>query len=106
MAVVLVGPAWARKPFESRILRRVGDLSYGVYLIHLAVAYYAFRLLDLPTDGSLSTVATWFAIVLPIAFAYSWLTLTFFERPILRTATAWVKRSPPPVNATHDPVTG
>ena len=98
IAVVVLGPATLRRPFESGILRRLGELSYGLYLIHLVVAIYAFYVLELPIDGSLRAVAIWFAVVVPISLVYSQLSLTLVERPVLRRLrarrSAHIRRAP------------
>ena len=46
-------------PFDNALVRKIAELSYGVYLIHLVVAtYVCTALLALPTDGSARAVAT------------------------------------------------
>jgi len=59
MAAIVLGPTWAQAPFANRPTRRVAELSYSTYLIHLVVAaYVGISLLALPTDGSLSRNCT------------------------------------------------
>ena len=56
ISVVFVGltlcPASVRRPFEGRILRWTGDISYAIYLIHFAVIWFALHEFSLPSDGS------------------------------------------------------
>jgi peptidoglycan/LPS O-acetylase OafA/YrhL len=89
IAVVVLGPAlWAR-PFAGRVARELTELSYGLYLIHYVVAVYVGeRLLDLPKDGTLGTIALWIAVVIPPSFAFAYLSLRFVERP----ARKWAAR--------------
>jgi peptidoglycan/LPS O-acetylase OafA/YrhL len=88
IAIVVVGPLWLRRPFEGRIPRELSELSYGLYLIHLVVALYAGYLFDLPMDGSAKAVFLWFVVVIPVSLAYSQLSLSLVERPILRRLRA------------------
>jgi peptidoglycan/LPS O-acetylase OafA/YrhL len=90
MAAIVVGPLWAQAPFVNRPTRRLAELSYPVYLIHLVVAIYVgIQLLDLPRDGNLSGIALWFAVVIPISLLYA----TVIERWVERPARAWARRA-------------
>ena len=84
IAIVVLGPLWLRRPFESRGPRKLSELSFGLYLIHLPVAIYVGYLLDPSRDGSALAVLVWFATVVPISLAYSQLSLSLVERPVLR----------------------
>lgn len=90
LAVVLVGlaasPASVRRPFENRVLRWTGDISYAIYLIHFAVIWLALRELELPNDGSPPALFAWCAIVFPISFLYAYLSARIVERPVRRWA--------------------
>jgi peptidoglycan/LPS O-acetylase OafA/YrhL len=90
MAAIAVGPAWAQAAFINRPTKRMAELSYSVYLIHLVVAIYVgARLLDLPSGGTVADIALWFAVVLPLSLAYAEAVERFIERP----ARAWSRRS-------------
>ena len=90
MGAIVLGPVWMRRPFDNRALRSLAELSYAVYLIHVVIVIYVGGMvLDLPTDGSLGTVAVWFGVVLPLALAYAYLVVRFVERP----ARAWARRA-------------
>jgi peptidoglycan/LPS O-acetylase OafA/YrhL len=83
MAAIALGPLWIRAPFESRGTRVLADSSYGVYLIHVVVAVYlGAAVLSLPSDGSPTTIALWFAAVVPISLLYAYVVRRFAEQPV------------------------
>ena len=86
MATVALGPAWLQRPFANRPARRLGELSYSLYLIHVALGIYAASLLGLPTNGTVGDVALWFAVVVPASLAYAWVAVRLVERPVRRWA--------------------
>lgn len=84
MAAIVIGPLWLQRPFSSRPVRKLSDLSYGLYLIHLPVSYVlCVALLELPSDGSPAVVAAWIALVVGASLTYAQLTRTYLERPII-----------------------
>jgi peptidoglycan/LPS O-acetylase OafA/YrhL len=90
MAAIALGPYWLRSPFVNRAVRSLGEPSYSVYLIHLVVAIYVGgSLLEVSTDGSPTTIALWFATVIPISLAYAYLMVWLVERP----SRAWATRA-------------
>jgi peptidoglycan/LPS O-acetylase OafA/YrhL len=90
MGAIVMGPVWAQAPFVNRPTKRLAELSYSVYLIHLVVVtYVGTHLLHLPRDGDLSAIALWFAVVVPISLLYA----TVIERWIERPARAWARRA-------------
>jgi peptidoglycan/LPS O-acetylase OafA/YrhL len=90
MAAIVIGPAWAKAPFVNRPIRRMAELSYPVYLIHLIVVIYVgIHVLHLPRDGGLTTVALWFAVVIPLSLLYAMVIERWIERP----ARAWARRA-------------
>jgi len=93
MAAVVVGPLWLRRPFQSRPARRLGGISYGLYLGHVMIGLYAGLLLGLPTDGSVAAVLLWLAIVVPASLLYGEASARLVERPAARLARR-VERRP------------
>ena len=91
MVALALAPARAQLPFANRPLRSLGDISYGVYLIHLAVIAVIVAEFTLPRDGSLSAVLQWTAIVIPVSLAYAYLSAVLLERPLRR----WARRVRP-----------
>lgn len=87
---VILGPLWLRRPFASRAAKVVADYSYGLYLIHLPVAFYAAQLLDLPENGTVGDLLLWSIAVLPVAGAYAWLSRRYVGRPSIRALENWI----------------
>ena len=54
----------------------------------MVIAFYAAALFDLPDDGSIGSLATWLAVVVPAAVLYGYLSARFLEQPIRR----WARR--------------
>ena len=73
-------------PWSARYVRRLGDISYGVYLGHFAIAVYVADLLSPINDGSLGALLVWSAIVFPLALLYGYLSARYVEIPIRRWA--------------------
>lgn len=85
MASIILSPLWLQRLFANRPAARIAELSYGIYLIHLVVAWYVGLVwLDLPRDGSLKAALLWFGVVLPISIAYAWGSRRFVELPVKR----------------------
>ena len=90
LAVLMVSTAlgalrW-RAPFSAGRVRKLGDISYGIYLSHFLIAIYLSSLLALPEDGSPEAIAIWTLAVLPASVAYGYLSARFLEQPIRRWA--------------------
>ena len=85
MASIVLAPVWLQRPFDNAPVRRLAELSYGIYLIHLVIAWYVCLVwLDLPRDGSLRAALLWFGVVIPTSIAYAYLSRRFVELPAKR----------------------
>jgi peptidoglycan/LPS O-acetylase OafA/YrhL len=83
MASAILAPLWLQRPFTNRPAAKLAEFSYGIYLIHLVVAWYVGLIwLDLPRDGSVKSALLWFGTVLPISVAYAWASRRFVELPV------------------------
>ena len=91
LALVLLPPRWQR-PIANGPLRWTADISYGIYLIHFAVIWFALREFSLSHDGSLLTVVEWCLVVFPASFAYAYVSARFLERPVRRWAHRYGRR--------------
>jgi peptidoglycan/LPS O-acetylase OafA/YrhL len=85
-----LAPSWAQAPFTNRTLRKLGDMSYGIYLWHLPLVHFALTTLKFPADATPGAFFGLLAFVLPMTLAAAWLSLRFVEQPIRRWA---VRRS-------------
>lgn len=82
MVVILIGPAWMRRPFELTAMRRLGDLAYGVFLIHEVLIVYLISLFPgWTTSPSTIEAVAFFAVVLGGAIAYAALSRRYVETP-------------------------
>lgn len=85
-----LAPSWAQAPFTSRALRKVGDMSYGIYLWHLPLVHFALTTLKFPTDATAGAFFQLLVFVLPLTLVAAWLSFRFVEQPARRWA---VRRS-------------
>jgi peptidoglycan/LPS O-acetylase OafA/YrhL len=85
MASIVLAPVWLQRPFDNAPVRRLAELSYGVYLIHLVIAWYVCLVwLDLPRDGTPVSALAWFGVVIPASIAYAYLSRRLVEIPARR----------------------
>jgi peptidoglycan/LPS O-acetylase OafA/YrhL len=85
MASIVLAPVWLQRPFDNAPARRLAELSYGIYLIHLVICWFVCIVwLDLPRDGTLRAALLWFGIVIPTSIAYAWVSRRFIELPAKR----------------------
>ncbi|MGB0099907.1 MAG: acyltransferase family protein, partial [Nocardioides sp.] len=77
---------WVRRQLSGPVLFWLGEISYGIFAIHMIVLNLVFHLLDLDyfTGRYLAVAALTFAITIPLATASFYL----LERPILRFKNA------------------
>ena len=90
LATLMVSLALAPKrwqiAFANPLARRLGDISYGVYLIHGVILWVLIVQFALPQTGTIGAFALWAAIVFPTSLAYGYLSARFLEQPIRRWA--------------------
>jgi peptidoglycan/LPS O-acetylase OafA/YrhL len=82
-----------QRPFSLPLARRLGDISYGVFLMHLVVAWVIVVLLSPPHDGTAWSFLWWTAIVLPASLLYGYLSARLVELPIRRWAHQFGRRA-------------
>ncbi|MFN8164245.1 MAG: acyltransferase [Solirubrobacterales bacterium] len=80
---------WQR-PFTNRPMRWLGDVSYGIYLIHLVIITSLARLVSMPT-GTAEAALIWLAAVVPASIAWGWMSARLIERPIRARAARWAR---------------
>jgi peptidoglycan/LPS O-acetylase OafA/YrhL len=86
MLTLALVPRSFPNPFAHPLARKLGDISYGVYLIQAPVLWLIVFYIGLPTDGSLGAIAAWMACVLPVSLLYGYLSARLLEQPIRRWA--------------------
>ena len=90
LATVMVALALAsprlQLPFAYPLSRKLGDISYGIYLIQAPLIFFLVFHQVLSTDGGVGTLAAWTAIVISIAMVYGYLSARVVEQPIRRWA--------------------
>jgi peptidoglycan/LPS O-acetylase OafA/YrhL len=92
MVALALAPAWMQWPVANGGIRRIADISYGVYLIHFAVIFFALREFSLPHDRTLWAVLAWSLLVFPVSLAYGYFSARFLERPVRRWAHRFGRR--------------
>ncbi len=102
MLATALSPGRRQLPWSAGLSRRLGDISYGVYLSHFAIAAFVGELLSPINDGSVGAFALWSAIVFPLALVYGYLSARYVEIPIRIWARAHGRRAEAPT----EPATG
>jgi peptidoglycan/LPS O-acetylase OafA/YrhL len=97
VTTVMVALAFAsprlQVPFAHPIVRRLADISYGVFLIHVVIIWYLLGRFSLAEDGSLGTFATLAVVVVPLSILYGYVSARFLEQPIRRWAHRFGRRA-------------
>jgi peptidoglycan/LPS O-acetylase OafA/YrhL len=106
LATLMVATALGRMrwqwPFAHPFARWLGDISYGMFLIHFVIITFAVRLFfftpspELPGvvqgDGSFGTFIALAALVLPLTVLYGYISGRYLEQPIRRWAQRFGRR--------------
>jgi peptidoglycan/LPS O-acetylase OafA/YrhL len=92
-AMLALSLSGVRSPFASPLARKLGDISYGVFLIQFPVLWALLQWTSIPQDGSLGALLLMVAIVVPICIAYGYLSARFLEQPIRRWARRFGRRA-------------
>lgn len=78
-------------PFTNGPVRWLGDISYGVYLIHLVIITCLARLVPMPRGGADAAIV-WLLAVIPLAILWGYLSARLVERPVRAWASRWGAR--------------
>ena len=109
VATALGAYRWQR-PFANAGVRRLGDISYGTYLVHLVILSYPVVALSPSTsgghggilrlgDGTIGDFVLVAAAVFPLSVLYGYLSARFLEQPIRRWAHRYGRRQREPTVA-------
>jgi peptidoglycan/LPS O-acetylase OafA/YrhL len=86
MLALCMSPPRLQVPFAHPLVRKLGDISYGVYLIQVPILWILVFHTHLLADGSAQALALWLAAVLPASLLYGYLSARLVEQPIRRWA--------------------
>jgi peptidoglycan/LPS O-acetylase OafA/YrhL len=93
MVAVTLTAERVQRPATSPTMRWVGDVSYGIYLIHFAVIWVVLHEFSMPGGGGIGGVLAWSAVVYTTSIAYAYLSARYLERPIRRWAHRYGRRA-------------
>lgn len=91
ISMCLAPPGWQR-PFSAGVVRRLGDISYGIYLVHMVLVTLLTTEFSLPRNGDLKSLLVWMVAVIPASILYGYLSARFLEQPIRRWARKFGRR--------------
>lgn len=83
-----------RSLLSSRVMVRLGELSFAFYLWHRLVLSFGHRALGITEQWPTWEVAVLAALAFAVVVALSWLTFTFVEQPAMRWIGGRTGRSP------------
>ncbi len=90
------GPGW----LGSRVMVKLGDLSFAFYIWHYLVVIYVRQWLGSPEGWSTPVGFAVLALLFAVTLGLAWLQFTLIENPMYRRfATARRRRTPKPVPA-------
>ncbi len=93
MIALALSPRRLQSVFAFPLARKLGDISYGIYLIQAPIIFFLVSHSVLSTDGGAGTMALWLAIVIPMAMVYGYLSARVVEQPIRRWAHRFGRRA-------------
>jgi peptidoglycan/LPS O-acetylase OafA/YrhL len=86
-----------RRFLRSRVMVKLGLVSYGIYLWHLV---WLRQVKEWTNEGSIgASIWTWFAVTIALTLVSATVSWLVLERPLLSLAQRWTRR-PRPVPAT------
>lgn len=86
MLAITLAPRPIQFPFANRGVRKLGDISYGIYLSHYVLIVLALNVLAFGQVADFGHLAKLTLFVLPLSVAYGYLSARFVEQPIRRWA--------------------
>lgn len=95
MLATCFAPRILQLPFAHPKIRALGDISYGIYLIHLPILFYLYGLF-LPDDISIGPIDGFlarFLTVVPLSVLYGWASARFLEQPVRGWARQYGRRT-------------
>lgn len=86
MLAITLAPRWIQFPFANRPVRKLGDISYGMYLSHYVLIAVAINALGFAAAPQASNLAKLALFVIPLTVIYGYVSARFVEQPIRRWA--------------------
>jgi len=87
-------PPWLPSMFD-RAFRRIGEMSFSIYLLHYPlIDIVRYRLKYVPRwtgNDSMDALLSTLLIVLPLLLFYSWFTYNIIEKPFLNLRVPYLK---------------
>jgi len=83
-----LAPRWAQLPVANPAARRLGDVSYGVYLWHSIVIGFALTTLHFSQDATTGSFLRMLVVALVGSLLIACASLVWVERPVI----AWARR--------------
>ena len=94
ITITFLPDRWQR-PFANHPVRKLGDISYGVYLSHFVFMTLAVSAISFSPSGSFSDLLLMTLLVIPPTLLYGYLSARFLEQPIRRWARKYGRQGPP-----------
>lgn len=88
MLATALAPGWAQIVFTNRVSRKLGDISYSMYLWHLLLIGFALTSLNFVPSATNGAYLKMVAFVLPATIILAWMTFVLVERPCI----SWARR--------------
>lgn len=88
---IALAAQWLLRPLDNRFAVRASALSFGVFMIHLPVAFYAGQLLRLPADGRASVFLLWVLVVIPPSLLWAWISRRLIGLPTIQRTEKYLK---------------
>jgi peptidoglycan/LPS O-acetylase OafA/YrhL len=92
MVALAYTPRWFQWPAANPVSRKLGDISYGLFMFHFLAIWLVLRYVHIPRNGSLSSLVFLTLLVFPITVTAAWLGTRFVERPLRERAQAFAER--------------
>lgn len=86
MLAICLAPRWLQWPFANQRVRKLGDISYGIYLSHYVLMVIAINVLGFELIARFSNLLELSLFVIPLSVLYGYLSARFVEQPIRRWA--------------------
>lgn len=95
MMSLALSPLRLQAPFAHPLARKLGDISYGVYLIQAPIFFLFVFHTGIPEDGTARALGLWLLAVIPASLLYGYASARFIEQPIRRWARRYGRRAQP-----------